>query len=239
MASYRTIFISDLHVGTQESQVAHLHNWLKSQEFDRIIMVGDILDLWAWSRKFYLPKAQSDFIKYIISISKKVTFIPGNHDETFRTIAPCNIVGIQIENEIVYELQDGRKMLVIHGDQFDQVVLYARWLAVLGDLGYQFLLKSNHWINKIRTKFSLPRFSLAAYVKSRVKRAVNFIDGFENSVILAVKERGLDGIICGHIHSAAIREIDGMLYCNPGEGVDLCTAIVEHRNGELEIITWI
>ena len=238
---YRTIFISDLHLGTVGSNATLLLDFIKQHECETLYLVGDIVDGWALRRGWYWPQSHNDVVRAILKMAKhgtRVVYIPGNHDEHFRDYTGFEFGGIELMDEDVHVTADGRKLLVIHGDQFDNVVLYQRWLAFLGDHAYTLLLKSNRSVNWVRRKFGLPYWSLAAHLKKRVKNAVQFISRFEEVVAHAAAERHVDGVVCGHIHSAEIRQIGDVTYYNDGDWVESCTALVEEADGTLRIIDW-
>jgi UDP-2,3-diacylglucosamine pyrophosphatase LpxH len=239
--SYKSIFISDVHLGSRGCRADALLDFLKKARSDNLFLIGDIIDLWAMSRKVYFPQDHVNVISKILKRSKegaKVTYVVGNHDETFRDLIPFTFGDVEIVNEAIYSAIDGRSLLITHGDDYDQIVLHAKWVAKLGDIGYGLLLRSNRWINFIRNKLGLDHWSLSNFVKSKVKSAANFIGGYEHAVAKAVKDRHLDGVICGHIHHAEIKEIDGITYMNDGDWVESCTALVEHHDGRFEIIRW-
>ncbi|MEI6418300.1 MAG: UDP-2,3-diacylglucosamine diphosphatase [Sphingomonadales bacterium] len=238
---YRTVWISDTHLGTPGCNAELLHDFLHSIKPDTLYLVGDIIDGWKLKRGWYWPQRHSDIVRRILKLAAKgtrVIYVPGNHDEAARDYAGLAFGGVEIAQEVIHTTADGRRLLVVHGDEFDGVVLYQRWLAVLGDLGYELLLKLNVWFNRIRRQFGLPYWSISAHIKKRVKNAVAFIGRFEEAVAHAAKARGLDGVVCGHIHSAEMRSIDGIAYFNDGDWVESCTALVEHADGRMDIIDW-
>ncbi|MBL0076106.1 MAG: UDP-2,3-diacylglucosamine diphosphatase [Rhodocyclaceae bacterium] len=238
--SVRSIFISDVHLGTRGCQAERLVDFLRDYECEYLYLIGDIVDFWAMSRSIHWPSAHNTVIQKILRRARhgvNVMFIPGNHDELLREHDGISFGGILLQNEHIHTLADGRRFLLIHGDQFDQVTRHHRWLAVLGDVGYDGLVRLNGVLASVRRVLRRPGYwSLAGYAKNRVKRAVSFIFDFEDSVIHAMRERGLDGVICGHIHSAAIKTVGDVDYVNCGDWVDSCTAIVEHFDGKLELI---
>ena len=241
LSTYKSIFISDLHIGTRAHQAVPLINFLKDNSCENLYMVGDIIDGWALKRSLYLPKDHIKLMKKILKLAKdgtNVHYIAGNHDEFLRDFLPMvfndNIV---LENELIYE-SHGKKYLVIHGDQYDQVVQMMGWLAVLGDILYTWLVSINSVLNWFRKKFGLHYWSLSQYLKHKVKSANAFIGNYEHALARACKERSLDGIICGHIHFAEIKNIEGIEYMNCGDGTESCTALVEHHNGKFEIVFW-
>jgi len=237
----RTIWISDIHLGTQGCNADLLVDFLKSVECETLYLVGDIIDGWRLKRGWYWPARHNDVIRRFLKMAKqgtRVVYVPGNHDEVFRDYTGLHFGGVEVAYEVIHETADGRRLLVLHGDKFDGVVLYARWLAFLGDYAYAALLKMNIWFNSIRRRFKLPYWSLSAYLKKRVKNAVEYISRYEDVVAQAAAERGVDGIVCGHIHSAEIRQYGAITYYNDGDWVESCTALVEHFDGAMEILDW-
>lgn len=238
----RSIFLSDIHLGTRGCQAESLLDFLKVHESENLFLVGDIIDFWAMSRSVQWSRLHNTVVQKILRRARhgeKVIFIPGNHDENLREYDGTTFGDILVANEWTHVTADGKKFLLIHGDEFDQVTRHHRWVAVLGDVAYDFLVRANAWLSWIRRRLRRQGYwSLAGYAKRKVKSAVNFIYDFEDSVIHAARERGMDGVICGHIHSAIIRDAEGLLYINCGDWVDSCTAIVEHLDGRLELIEW-
>ncbi len=242
MAHYRTIFISDVHLGTRSAQAERLLDFLRETDADTIYLVGDIVDFWRVRRGAVWPQSHNDVLQKILRKVRKgarVVFIPGNHDECLRQYCGTRFGGIEVERQAVHVTADGRRYLVIHGDEFDVVVRYARWLAFLGDRGYAFALWTNWPLNFVRRRFGLGYWSLSAYLKNRVKTAVNFIGDFETSLSDEARRRAVEGVICGHIHHAASREIEGVHYLNSGDWVESCTAIGETADGKFELIRWL
>jgi UDP-2,3-diacylglucosamine pyrophosphatase LpxH len=239
--SYRTVFISDTHLGTPGCNADLLLDFLRSVDCETLYLVGDIVDGWQLKKGWYWPQRHNDIVRCVLKQAKngtRVVYIPGNHDEALRDYVGLSFGGVELLAEAIHETADGRQLLVLHGDCFDGVVLYARWLAFLGDGAYTMLLKSNAVVNAVRRRFGLPYWSLAAHLKKRVKNAVQFICRFEEAVAHAAVDRGVDGIVCGHIHSAEIRQFGEVTYYNDGDWVESCTALVEHGDGRLEIIDW-
>jgi UDP-2,3-diacylglucosamine pyrophosphatase LpxH len=237
----RTVWISDTHLGTAGCNAELLHDFLHSIKPDTLYLVGDIIDGWKLKRGWYWPPRHNDVIRRILKLAAKgtrVVYVPGNHDEMARDYAGLSFGGVEIAGEVIHTTADGRRLLVLHGDEFDGVVLYHRWLALLGDLGYRALLRLNVWFNRARRQFGLPYWSISAHIKKKVKNAVAFIGQFEAVVAQAARERGVDGVVCGHIHSAEIRQFEGFTYYNDGDWVESCTALVEHFDGRMEIIDW-
>jgi len=238
---FRTVWISDTHLGTAGCKAELLLDFLKSTDCETLYLVGDIIDGWQLRKGWYWPTRHNDIVRCVLKKAKhgtRVIYVPGNHDEAFRDFLGLNLGGIELVPQAMHETADGRRLLVLHGDEFDGVVLYAKWLAVLGDNAYTLLLQLNRVLNWVRRKRGLPYWSLSAHLKKKVKNAVQFISSFEEVVAHAAAERGADGVICGHIHSAEIRQIGRVTYYNDGDWVESCTALVEHADGAMEIIDW-
>ena len=239
--AFRTVWISDTHLGTPGCNAEMLLDFLRSVECETLFLVGDIVDGWQLRKGWYWPPRHNDILRCVLKKAKhgtRIIFVPGNHDEAFRDYAGLNFGGVEVVLEARHMTADGRKLLIIHGDEFDGVVLYAKWLALLGDHAYTVLLKVNAVLNRVRRIWGMPYWSLAAHMKKRVKNAVQFISSFEEAVARAAAERGADGVVCGHIHTAEIRQIGATTYYNDGDWVESCTALVEHDDGRMEIINW-
>jgi UDP-2,3-diacylglucosamine pyrophosphatase LpxH len=239
--SFRTIWISDIHLGTTGCQAARLLEFLRCTESDYLYLVGDIIDGWQLRRRWYWHQSHNDVVQKILRKARKgttVVYIPGNHDEVVRHFLDLAFGGIAIRDEAVHTTALGLKLLVTHGDLFDGVVQYARWLAYLGDRLYTLSLRLNHWLNAVRARLGLPYWSLAQFLKYKVKNAVSYIVAFEEALAAEARERHFDGVVCGHIHKAEIRDIGGVLYCNDGDWVESLTALVEKADGTLEILHW-
>ncbi len=240
-AKYRAIWISDIHLGTKGCQAAKLLDFLKRTDSEYLYLAGDIIDGWRLKRTWFWPQEHNDVVQKILRKARKgtkVIFVPGNHDAFARDYVDHHFGGVAVTDRAVHETADGRKLLVIHGDEFDVVVRYAKWLAVLGDGAYTVLLVINNWFNRIRERLGRPYWSLSAYLKLKVKNAVQYIAEFETALARAAAAEGVDGVVCGHIHHAEMRVIDGVLYCNDGDWVESCTALVEHHDGRLELLDW-
>lgn len=238
---YRTLFISDLHLGTKGAQAEALLEFLKFHEAETIYLVGDIVDGWRLRSSWYWPQAHNDVVQKLLRQARKgtrVVYVPGNHDEFLREFCGVHFGGIEVTDSIVHEAADGKRYLVIHGDVFDLVVRHAKWLAYLGDWAYEIALAVSTRINFVRRKLGFTYWSLSAWAKARVKNAVNFIGDFEETLVAEAERHNVDGVICGHIHTAAIRDFDGFTYINTGDWVESCTAIVEHDDGRMELIDW-
>ncbi len=242
MPKVRSLFLSDIHLGTRACQADRLLDFLREHPADHVFLIGDIIDFWAMRRSICWTPAQNTVVQKLLRRARhgeKIVFIPGNHDEALRDYVGAVFGDIEVRDEVVHETADGRRYLLIHGDQFDQVTRHHRWVAVLGDKAYELLVRLNTWLSWVRRKLGIPGYwSLAGYAKRKVKTALNFIFDFEESAVHHARERGLDGVICGHIHWATIRQIDGLDYINCGDWVDSCTAIVEHEDGRLELVAW-
>ncbi len=239
---YRSIWISDLHLGTRGAQAEHLLDFLRSTDSDYLYLVGDLLDGWRLRKSWYWPQAHNDVVQKLLRKARKGTrvfYIPGNHDEFARAYVGHRFGGIAVFRRLVHQTADGRRLLVFHGDEFDVSMRHARWLAHLGAWAYDMLLHLNTALDAVRRRLGYSYWSLAGYLKQKVKTAVQFIDDFEESMVRSAREMGLDGVVCGHIHRPEIREVDGLLYCNDGDWVENCTALVEHADGRLEVIDWV
>jgi UDP-2,3-diacylglucosamine pyrophosphatase LpxH len=238
---YRTLWISDIHLGTPGCQAHALLDFLKSTECDTLYLVGDIIDGWQLRRGWYWPQAHNDVVQKLLRKVRKgtrVVFVPGNHDEFARKYLGHSFGGIEVVEDCVHQTADGRRLWVTHGDLFDGVIQCAKWLAYVGDSLYEFTLKLNRYLNHLRAKFGLPYWSLSKYLKLKVKRAVSYVSDFEAAVAREARKRGVHGVVCGHIHHAELREIDGVLYANDGDWVESLTALAEHADGRLELVEW-
>lgn len=239
---YRTIWISDIHLGTKGCKAEFLLDFLKFTDSEQLYLVGDIVDGWRLKKTWFWPQSHNDVVQKILRKARKgteVIYVTGNHDEALRDFAGHFFGGVLVTNEIEHVGADGRRLLVIHGDAFDAVVKHARWLAFLGDYAYHSALAVNRWVNSVRNLLGYPYWSLSAYLKHKVKNAVEYISRYEDAVAQECSSRGLDGVVCGHIHFAEMREMHGVLYCNDGDWVESCTALVEHFDGRLELLHWV
>jgi len=238
---YRTVWISDTHLGTRGCQADYLLDFLRHTDCETLYLVGDIIDGWRLKRSWYWTETQNDVVQELLKKSRRgcqVIYVPGNHDEVLRDYTELFFGGVLVKEEAIHKGADGRRFLVIHGDKFDSIVRYAKWLALLGDWAYTVLLGTNTYVNMVRRTLKLPYWSLSAYLKHKVKNAVEFISHYEDAVVQEARKRSVDGVVCGHIHHAEMREIDGILYCNDGDWVESCTALVEKSDGSLEIVRW-
>lgn len=239
----RTIWISDVHLGTPGCQARALAKFLGQHECEQLYLVGDIIDGWQLQRTFYWPQEHTNVVRKILTRAKRgadVFYVTGNHDEFLRKFVDykLEIGNIRLVNEVIHETADGRKLLVMHGDMFDVITRYHRWVAMAGDVVYNSMMLANRRLNQARRRIGLPYFSLSAYAKQKVKAAVNIVTEFEGSVARECERRGLDGIVCGHIHHAQIRDIDDIVYYNCGDWVESCTALVEDFDGTIRIVEW-
>jgi UDP-2,3-diacylglucosamine pyrophosphatase LpxH len=235
----RAVFVSDIHLGTAGCQAEALLAFLRDYEADTIYLVGDIVDAWALKRRWFWPQAHNDVIQKLLRKARKgtrVVYIPGNHDEAARQFGGLAFGGIEVVTETVHVTADGRRLWVVHGDEFDGVMRHARWLAHLGDRAYTVTLWLNRHYNRLRHHLGQPYWSLSQYLKHKVKNAVSFISNFEQALAGEARRRGFDGVVCGHIHRSAIHDLDGILYCNDGDWVESLTALVETHAGELQIL---
>jgi len=238
---HRTLFISDVHLGTPGCKADLLLDFLRNNEAETLYLVGDIIDGWRIKRSWFWHESHNAVVQEVLHKVRhgtRVIYVPGNHDEALRDYTGLDIAGVDVCDEIIHTTADGKEMLVIHGDQFDSVVRYAAWLAHLGDRAYSIALALNNWLHIARRFFGMPYWSLSSYLKQKVKNAVEYVSSFETAVAREARQRGVDGVICGHIHHAEMRNIDGMLYCNDGDWVESCTALTEDASGTLSILQW-
>jgi len=238
---YRSVFISDVHLGTRGCQADLLLDFIREIECETLYLVGDIVDGWKMKSGWYWPQSHNDVVQKILRLARKgvsVIYVPGNHDDRIRDFCGVHFGGVVVARDAIHETADGKRYLVIHGDEFDGVVQHARWLAFLGDWAYRALLASNTLINRARRRLGFGYWSFSAFLKTRVKNALQFIENFEQAVAEEARRRGVDGVICGHIHKAERRMIGEVDYINDGDWVESCTALVEHPDGRLEILEW-
>ena len=238
---YRTVFISDVHLGTRGCQAELLLDFLRHMTCERLFLVGDIVDGWKMKGGWHWPQTHNDVVQKILRLARKgatVIYIPGNHDDRVRDFCGVHFGGVTVARDAVHQTADGRRFLVVHGDEFDAVVRHAAWLGFTGDIAYRTLLTMNTTLNRLRRRLGFGYWSLSAFLKSKVKNALQFIDNFEAALADEALRRNVDGVICGHIHKAEMREIAGVLYINDGDWVESCTALVEHGDGRLEILEW-
>ncbi|QPC87962.1 UDP-2,3-diacylglucosamine diphosphatase [Mesorhizobium sp. NBSH29] len=239
--NFRTLFISDIHLGSKPAKAEFLIDFLRYHEAETIYLVGDIVDGWRLRRSWHWPQSHNDVVQKLLRQARKgtkITYIAGNHDEFLRNFQGTHFGGIVVADRAIHESADGRRFLVIHGDQFDSIVHNVRWLAYLGDKAYDFAIVVNRIVARFRRLFGMPYWSFSSWAKIKVKQAVNFISHFQDIVAEEARRSHVDGVICGHIHHAAIEKIDGIDYINTGDWVESCTAVVEHFDGTMEILSW-
>lgn len=238
---FRTIWISDIHLGTKGCNAAMLIDFLDHTDSETMYLVGDIIDGWRLKKKFYWPPEHNDIVWRVLKRAHRgtrIVYIPGNHDEMVRPFCGMNFGGVEIKRADVHTTADERRLLVLHGDEFDTIMLAHRWLAFVGDALYHVMMGLNGWVNAVRNGLGLPYWSLSKAAKHKVKNAVEFISKYEEVVARAASERGVDGVVCGHIHTAEMRDFDGIAYYNDGDWVEGCNALVEHFDGTMEILHW-
>jgi len=238
---FRALFISDVHLGARGCQAELLLDFLRYHDADTIYLVGDIVDGWRLRSSWYWPQAHNDVVQKLLRKARKgarTIYVPGNHDEFLREYYGTHFGGIEVAERHIHAGADGRRYLVIHGDHFDLVVTQARWLAHLGDYAYTAAIAINRVFNSLRRRFGFGYWSLSQWAKHKVKNAVNYIGEFEKTLVIEARRNAADGVICGHIHHAAIHNKFGVTYMNCGDWVESCTAIAEHPDGRFEIITW-
>jgi UDP-2,3-diacylglucosamine pyrophosphatase LpxH len=238
---FRTLFLSDIHLGSKPAKADYLIDFLRHHEADTIYLVGDIVDGWRLKRSWHWPQAHNDVVQKLLRQARKgakINYIAGNHDEFLRCFQGTHFGGVEVMDRMVHEAADGKRYLVIHGDQFDSIVHSVRWLAYLGDFAYDASIIVNRVVARTRRLFGLPYWSFSSWAKVRVKKAVNFISAFQSLVAEEARRSNVDGVICGHIHHATIEDIGGVRYINTGDWVESCTAVAEHEDGRFEIIQW-
>ncbi len=238
---YRTIWISDIHLGTRGCNAEMLIDFLDNVDSDMLYLVGDIVDGWQLRKRIYWPTAHNDVVWRIMKRARRgtrVVYIPGNHDEIFRQFTGMNFGGVEVRRKVIHTTADGRKLLVLHGDEFDAIMLAHRWLAVVGDAAYTMMMAINRQVNQVRKWLKLPYWSLSKMAKNKVKNAVAFISRFEELVAHEAERRHVDGVVCGHIHTAEVRQFGNITYYNDGDWVEGCTALVENHDGTMEVLHW-
>lgn len=238
----RSVFISDVHLGFRGCQADALLHFLHSVETDYLFLVGDIVDFWSLKKYPVWPQKHTNVVRSILGKAKhntKVIYVPGNHDEAMRDYVGHKFGNVEIHRNYIHTTLLNKKLLVMHGDEFDVVVKHSRMLAKLGSYAYDKLLSLNYLVSAIRKYFDRSYWSLAAYLKHKVKNAVEYIGSFERALIHFAKEKNVNGVVCGHIHHAEMRDIDGVLYCNDGDWVESCSSLIEHKDGTLEIVYWV
>lgn len=237
----RSIFLSDIHLGSKVAKADLVVDFLRHHEAEHIYLVGDIVDGWRLKRAWHWPQSHNDVVQKLLRTARKgtkITYVAGNHDEFLRDFQGTHFGGIEVVDSAIHEGADGRRYLVLHGDQFDCVVHNARWIALLGDVAYDAAIIVNRVIGRLRSLFGWPYWSFSSWAKVKVKKAVAFIGAFQEVVSQAARTANTDGVICGHIHHAAIEDMDGIRYINSGDWVESCTAVVEDFDGEFAIVQW-
>ncbi|MDY6828733.1 MAG: UDP-2,3-diacylglucosamine diphosphatase [Pseudomonadota bacterium] len=238
---FRTVWISDVHLGFRGCSAEHLLDFLHSFECDQLYLVGDIIDIWQIKRKPYWPQEHNNVLRTILGKAKRgtqVIYVPGNHDELLRDYEGTQFGNIRIASRVIHTRADGSRMLVLHGDQFDGVVKCSKILALIGSKLYEWLLQANIAVNWVRRKLGLSYWSLAGFLKGKVKNAVQYVSNFERAVAHEAEKQAVQSVVCGHIHRAEITEINGILYCNCGDWVESCSALVEQEDGTIELLYW-
>jgi UDP-2,3-diacylglucosamine pyrophosphatase LpxH len=239
--SFRTVWISDVHLGFRGCSADHLLNFLNSIDCKFLYLVGDIIDVWEMRKRLFWPQSHNNVVRTILGKAQqgtKVIYVPGNHDEVLRDYCDMTFGNVHIVEAAIHTSADGRRLLVTHGDKFDSVVRCSRAIAMLGTRLYDWLLKANYLVHGVRRRFNLPYWSLAAFLKHKVKNAVQFISNFEKAVAHESARLGVDGVVCGHIHRPEISRMHNVIYCNCGDWVESCSALVEHYDGSLELLRW-
>jgi len=235
---FRSVFVSDVHLGSRDCHAKELLRFFDGIETDYLFLVGDIIDFWSLRRSFYWPEEHNEVVRAILAMAKdgtQVIYVPGNHDDNIREFCGSLFGSLSIRRRYVHATADGREFLIMHGDEFDTAVKCSRWLARFGATAYEFMMRVNRSVNACRNAIGLPYWSLATYLKLRLPKAVRYVAAFEQAAAQAARSRNLDGIVCGHIHRPGMRKIDGVLYCNDGDWVESCTALVESASGELSL----
>jgi len=241
-AAYRSIWISDLHLGVKSSRPDCLLDFFRHHQCDYLYLVGDMIDGWRLKKNWYWDQYHNDVIQKILRQARKgtqVAYIPGNHDQFARDHIGLRLGEIEIHRSCIHVTADGRRLLILHGDEFDSIVTHAKWLAMLGSGAYEASILLNRGVNAIREKLGMPYWSISNYLKQKVKNAMQFIDHYEHAVAEEARQRKVDGVVCGHIHRADIKTIEGIDYFNTGDWVESCTALVEHFDGKMELIEWV
>lgn len=238
---FRTVFVSDVHLGFRGCQIDYFLDFLRHLEAEQLVLVGDIIDLWSLRNSLYWPAQHQDAVRTILGLARagmKVVYVPGNHDEALRDLCGAEIAGIEVRRDFIHETRDHRRFLVLHGDDFDAAVQFSGFLKHVGEWFYDRLLVAGPLIQRLRRAMGFGHWSLAAWVKGRIPDARRYIERFEHAAARAAQRHGLDGVICGHIHRPGIRDVDGVRYCNTGDWVEHCSVLAEDRNGTLSLLDW-
>lgn len=238
---YKTIWLSDIHLGCKDCKAEFLLSFLDSIEVETIYLVGDIVDFWALKRRMLWPDAHNQVLNRFLTMAEQgvnIVYLPGNHDELAKPYQHLNFGSIKVKLEHIHTTSTGKKLLILHGDKFDQQVCFGRWQAKLGDVLYDFLLFLNRQTHHIRKRLGMPYWSLSSYIKTKVKKANEAIARYKVAAIKDAKAQGADGIICGHIHHPQLLIEQGVLYCNDGDWIENCTSLVETKDGNLRLLKW-
>ncbi len=241
VAKVRSLFLSDVHLGTVSCQAELLLDFLSRHHADQIYLVGDIVDGWRLKSRWYWPPSHDAVVAALLAKAQagaRVLYLPGNHDAFLRASLGTSFAGIEVVEQAIHEAADGKRYLVVHGDQFDVVTTRARWLAVVGDAAYRMALRGDAIVNRSRGRDEPQRPSLSAWANLKVMDIVNRIGNYERAVLSEAERHGVQGVICGHIHHASMHDEFGIRYINTGDWIDSCTAVVEHGSGKLEIVRW-
>ena len=237
----RAVFLSDIHLGTKDCKAEFLINFLRSVRTEKLFLVGDIVDFWSLKKQGYWPESHQTIMRELNLLTNRgtsVIYIPGNHDAALRDFTGANLFNLTLVREYEYTSQSGKRLLLVHGDDFDGSVMVGKFTSWLGDQGYVMLLWLNRWFNQIRQLFGFRYLSIASYIKFQVKSANEAVQRFEQAAAHEAKRRGMDGIVCGHIHVPKLRKIEGILYMNDGDWVENCTSLIEHLDGSFELMHW-
>lgn len=238
---YRSIFISDIHLGSKGCKAENLLDFLNHVESDYLYLVGDIVDGWRLRKRWFWPAEHDAILRSLVERARRgteVVYLPGNHDEALRRLIGQTFAGVKVVHEAIHETVDGKRMLVVHGDVFDSVVRDMRWLALAGSVAYETALALNNGFNAVRRLLGYGYWSISGFLKDQVKAAVRYVDAYEQKLAAAAAERAVCGVICGHVHKPEMRRIGGVLYVNDGDWVENCSALVEHHDGHLELLNW-
>lgn len=238
---YPAVFISDIHLGCKDCKADYLLDFLAHIQCDTLYLVGDIIDLWSMKRRFFWHSSHYHVLQALqekVKAGTRVIYVPGNHDETFRKYDKELLMGVEVHRQFVHTTGNGKRFVILHGDDFDSATRYSKLISIIGDAAYDFLLFLNRWHNRVRRLFGGRYWSLAAWLKSRVHKAQQAITAFEDAAIHEAKRRGYDGIVCGHIHQPKLRVSDGIIYCNDGDWIESCSALVENHQGRIELLHW-
>lgn len=238
---FNAVWLSDIHLGCKDCKAEFLLDFLDKVNADVIYLVGDIVDFWALEKRFHWPDSHNQLAYKLMDLARsgcRIVYVPGNHDEKVRKYVGLTFSDIEIHREFEHTTLEGKRLLIAHGDDFDAEVCLGKWHALIGDVMYDFLLFLNRWCYWLRGKLGFGYWSLAGYIKSKVKGANQAIERYKKAAVDYAREKGMDGIVCGHIHQPGLEEIDGMLYCNDGDWIENCTVLVENQDGSLELLYW-